>query len=149
MGHCRGNKDREELRTNGVTNIYQRKVAVLGPLSCAWAAKMEKQHRCSIDAAEVMENGTGVEPPRTIAEDKQFKLTGEPLYGGKGKHSGLTTNQYDDSEPCVFDHAEDHTWLETLKDTLMAEQEPYAGLKQPCLLATDTVVLGEGKMIIR
>ena len=38
------------------------------------------------------EKGTGVEPQHTTAEDKQFKLTGETLYGGKGKRSGLTTN---------------------------------------------------------
>jgi hypothetical protein len=42
--HSRGNEGREQLRQHGVMNIYQRKVAVLGPLSCAWAAKMEKQH---------------------------------------------------------------------------------------------------------
>jgi hypothetical protein len=51
---------------------------------------MEKRHRCSIDAAEAPEKGTGVEPQRTTTEDKQFKLTGETLYGGKGKHSSLT-----------------------------------------------------------
>jgi hypothetical protein len=129
-------------------NIYKQKVSVLGPLSCAWAAKMEKRHRCSIDAAEAPEKGTGVEPQRTTAEDKQFKLTGETLYGGKGKRSGLTINHCD-SEPRFCDHAEDHTWQEPTDNARMVKREPVAGLKQPCLLATDTIVLGEDKALMR
>jgi hypothetical protein len=109
---------------------------------------MEKQHQCSIDAAEAPEKGTGVEPQRTTAEDKQFKLTGETLYGGKGKHSGLIINHCD-SEPRFCDHAEDHTWREPTDDARMAEREPFAGLKQPCLLATDTIVLGEDKTLMQ
>jgi hypothetical protein len=53
-----------------VKNTYKRKVAVLGSLACAWAAKMDERHQCSIDAAEAMEKGTGVEPPCTIVADK-------------------------------------------------------------------------------
>jgi hypothetical protein len=90
----------------------------------------------------------GVEPPHTTAEDKQFKLTREPLYGGKGKHSGLTINHCD-SEPRFCDHAEDHTRWEPTDDAWMAEREPFAGLRQPRLLATDTVVLGEDKTLIK
>jgi hypothetical protein len=101
-----------------------------------------------MDAAEAPEMGTGVEPPCTTAEDKQFKLTGEPLYGGKGKRSGQTINHCD-SEPRFCDHAEDHTWWEPTDDALMAEREPFAGPKQPCLLAMDTVVLGEDKTLMR
>jgi hypothetical protein len=109
---------------------------------------MEKQHRCSIDAAEAPKKGMGVEPQRTTAEDKQLKLTGETLYGGKGKRSGLTITHCD-SEPRFCDHAEDHTQREPTEDAWMTEREPFTGLKQPCLLATDTVVLGEDKMLMQ
>ena len=55
MGNSRGNKEREILKKNGVTNI-QRKAAVLaGSLWCTWAAMSEKQHLCPVDAAEAME----------------------------------------------------------------------------------------------
>ncbi len=109
---------------------------------------MEKRHRCSIDAVEAPEKGTGVEPQRTTAEDKQFKLTGETLYGGKGKRSGLTMNHCD-SEPRFCDHAEDHTRREPTDDTRMAEREPFTGPKQPHPLATDTIVLGEDKTLMQ
>jgi hypothetical protein len=104
---------------------------------------MEKQHRCSIDAVEAPENGTGVQPQRTTSEDKKFKLTGETLYGGKGKRSGLTTNICD-SEPCLCDHEDDHTQQELMDDTRIVEKELFAGLKQPCLLAMDTISLSSG-----
>ncbi len=87
-----------------------------------------------------------MEPQRTTAEDKQFRLTGETLYGEKGKRSGLTINHCD-SEPRFCDHAEDYTWRKMTDDARMAEREPFAGLKQPRLLATDTIVLGEDKTL--
>ena len=77
-------------------NIYQHKAAVLRPLLCAWAAKLERQTRCPIDAAEATGKGPiVVELSRTTSDKRVFKLTGEPLYGGKGKHSGLTSNGHD------------------------------------------------------
>jgi hypothetical protein len=76
-------------------NIYQHKAAVLGPLSCAWAAKLEQQTRCPIDAAEATGKGPGAELPCTTSNERVFKLTGEPLYGGKGKRSGSTSNDHD------------------------------------------------------
>ncbi len=94
------------------------------------------------------EKGTGVEPQHTTAEDKQFKLTGETLYGGKGKRSSLIINHCD-SEPHFCDHAEDHTRREPTEDARMAEREPFTGLKQPRLLATDTIVLGEDKTLMQ
>ncbi len=89
-------------------NIHQHKAAVLGLLSCAWAAKLEQQTRCPIDAAEATGKGPGVvEPPHTMSNKRVFKLTGEPLYGGKGKRSGLTSNNCDTALGGVCIDAED------------------------------------------
>jgi hypothetical protein len=47
---------------------------------------------CSVDEVEAKEKGTGGEPPHTMVVDKQFNLTGEPLFKGKGKRGGLASN---------------------------------------------------------
>jgi hypothetical protein len=89
-------------------NIYQHKAVVLGPLSCTWAAKLERQTRCPIDAAEATGKGPIVaEPPRTTSDKRVFKLTGEPLYRRKGKRSGLTSNDCDTALSGVCINAED------------------------------------------
>jgi hypothetical protein len=89
-------------------NIYQHKAVVLGPLLCAWAAKLEQQTQCPIDAVEATGKGPiVVELPRTTSNERVFKLTGEPLNGGKGKRSGLTSNDRDTALSGVCINAED------------------------------------------
>ncbi len=77
------------MREEQVKRDYRRKAEVLGLLACAWAAKIDRRNRCPVDVAEMMAQGKGVEPQRAMIPDKQFRLTGELLYGGKGKRSGL------------------------------------------------------------
>jgi hypothetical protein len=94
---------------------------------------------------------TGVEPPRIKVAEKQFKYTGEPPYGGKGKRSGLTNNHCD-IVPTLRDHAGEYPRPEEMNNTpLMNHQELelYVGLNQPRLLTTDSVVLGEDKTQMR
>ncbi len=72
------------MGARGIKNKYKRKSEVVGPSACAWAAKMDKWQKCLVDEAEAKEKGKGDEPPQNTVDDKQFILTGEPLYGGKG-----------------------------------------------------------------
>jgi hypothetical protein len=72
-----------------VKREYKCKAEVLVPLTFAWAAKIDRRNHCPVDAVEMMAQGKGVEPKRAKVPDKQFRLTGEPLYGGKGKRSSL------------------------------------------------------------
>jgi hypothetical protein len=48
--------------------------------------------RCSVDAAESLTLGTGVEPPKSLGTDQKFGFTGEPLYGSQGKNIKLNNN---------------------------------------------------------
>jgi hypothetical protein len=144
----RDNHSREQSSQHKATKIYKRKVAVLGPRTCAWAEKLEKRLRCAIDAAEAPVEEEKVQPQRPREEDKKLRLTGEMLYGGKGKRSGLTINICD-NKPCTCDHADTHTRREVMDNTRMVEIEPFAGLKQPRLLGTDTIVCGENKTLLR
>jgi hypothetical protein len=103
-----------------------------------------------VDVVETTAQGRGVEPPRATIPDKQFKLTGEPLYGGKGKCGGLIYNHCD-IVPTVHNHAGGHLRPGKMKDTpLMGNPGTgtYAGLNQ-LLLASNSVVLGEDKMQMR
>jgi hypothetical protein len=82
--------------------------------------------------------------------NKQFKLMGEPLYGGKGKHSGLIYNHCD-IVPTVHDHVEGQPRPGEMNGTPLTGNPgtgPYAGLNQ-LLLASDSVVLREDKMQMR
>ena len=84
-----------DTKTN--TNLeLQRKAAALGPTACMWAAKLSQRNRCPVDAAEMKAHqGKGAEPPQVNIPDDDFQIIGEPLYGGKGKRSGLIYNHCD------------------------------------------------------
>jgi hypothetical protein len=130
-------------------NIYQHKAAVLRPLLCAWAAKLERQTRCPIDTAKATGKGPiVVEPPRTTSNERVFKLTGEPLYGGKGKHSGLTSNGRDTALSGVCIDAEDISQPDKHDDNQVLIGNEFKGLQQPCLQGTKSVVRGEDKTIM-
>jgi hypothetical protein len=120
----------------------------VGPRACAWAAKIDKWQKCSVHAAEAKEQGKGVEPPWSTVDDKQFILTGELLYGGKGKRSGLTSNHCDNAL-ILCDHAGEQPRPEQTNDERVATTEFHPGLNQPRLVATDNVVLGEDKAKMR
>jgi hypothetical protein len=109
---------------------------------------MDKRQKCSVNAAEAKEKGRGVKLPRITVDDKQFILTDEPLYGGKGKHSGLTSNHCD-SAPIVCDHVGEQPWPEEKDDERVPKTKLYLGLNQPRLIAMDNVVLGEDKAKMR
>jgi hypothetical protein len=149
----KGNRDklRDKLQKKNmceeqVKREYKHMAEVLGPLACAWAAKLDRWNRCPVDAAETMAQGKGVEPKQATIPDKQFRVTGEPLYRGKGKRSGLTYN-YCDIVSTVHDHAGGHL-RPGITNNMPLMGIPgmgtYAGLNQP-LLASDSVVLGEDK----
>jgi hypothetical protein len=149
-----GKGDRDKLRDKLQKNImceeqvkreYKHKAEVLGPLACAWAAKLDRKNCCPVNAVETMAQGKGVEP-KQATPDKQFRLTGEPLHGGKGKHSGLIYNHCD-IVSTVHDHAGGHPRPGITNNTLLMGipgTGTYAGLNQ-LLLASDSVVLGEDK----
>jgi hypothetical protein len=133
-----------------VKKEFKQKAEVLEPLACAWAAKIEQRNCCPVNGVETMAQGKGVEPPRATILDKQFKLTGEPLYGGKGKHSGLIYNHCD-IVPTVHVHAGGQPRPGEMNNTpLMGNPGTgtYAGLNQ-LLLASDSVVLREDKTQMR
>jgi hypothetical protein len=144
----RDSNSREQSSQHKVTKIYKRKVAVLGPRTCAWAEKLEKGLRCAIDAAEAPVEEEKVQPQCPREEDKKLRLTGEMLYGVKGKRSRLTINICD-NEPCICDHLDTHMRQEAMDNTRIVEIEPFAGLKQPRLLGTDTIVCRENKTLLR
>jgi hypothetical protein len=131
-------------------NIYQHKAAVLGPLSCTWAAKLEQQTQCPINAAEATGKGPiVVEPPCTTSDERMFKLTGEPLYGGKGKHSGLTSNDRDTALSGVCIDAEDISQPDKHNDNQVLIGNKFKGLQQPRSQGTKSVVQGEDKTIMQ
>jgi hypothetical protein len=131
-------------------NIYRHKAAVLGPLLCAWAAKLEQQTRCPIYAAEATGKGLiVVEPPRTTSNERVFKLTGEPLYRGKGKRSGLTSNDRDTALSGACINVEDTSQPDKHDDNQVSIGNKFKGLQQPRLQGTKSVVRGEDKTIMR
>ena len=79
---------------------------MLGPTACMWAAKLSQRNRCPVDAAEMKAHqGKGVEPQQVNTPDDDFQVIGEPLYGGKGKSSGLIYNHCDCPPLDTRDHA--------------------------------------------
>ncbi len=131
-------------------NIYQHKAAVLGPLSCAWAAKLEQQIQCPIDAVEATgKEPIVVEPPRTTSDERVFKLTGEPLYGGKGKRSSLTSNDRDTALSGVCIDVEDISQPDKHDDNQVLIGNKFKGLQQPHLQGTKSIVRGKDKTIMR
>jgi hypothetical protein len=90
-----------------------------------------------------------VEPPRTLTKGRIFKLTGEPLYGGKGKRSGLTSNDCDNDLGDVYNDAEDISQLDKKDDNPVSIGYKFKGLQQPRLLVTNSILRGEDKTIIR
>ncbi len=122
----------------------------MGLLTCAWAAKIQQWNHCSVNAAETTAQGKGLEPPQATIPNKQFKLTGEPQYRGKGKRSGLLYNHCDIVSP-VHDHAGGHRRPGKMNDTPLTGNpgmRTYAGLDH-LILASNSVVLGEDKMQMR
>ncbi len=88
----RDNHSREQSSQHKVTRIYKRKVAVLGPRTCAWAEKLKKQLRCATDAAEAPVEEEKVQPQCPREEDKKLRLTGEMLLSSLGKKSVASSN---------------------------------------------------------
>ena len=75
-------------------------------------------------------------------------MKGEPLYGEKGKHSGLTYNHCDIDPPDTCNHTRGHPSSGTFADAASKEDletTVYSGLNQPRLLASNSVALGEAK----
>ena len=84
-----------DTKTNTNSEV-QRKAAVLGPTTCMWAAKLSQWNRCPVDVVEMKAHqGKEVEPQKVNIPDEDFQIVGEPLYGGKGKPSGLIYNHCD------------------------------------------------------
>jgi hypothetical protein len=131
---------------------YKRKAAVLGPTACVWAAKLAQRNCCPVDAAKTKAQGNRVEPQRVTTLDDDFQVKGEPLYGGKGKRSGLTYNHCDIDPPDTCNHAGGQPSSGTIADPASGENletTAYAGLDQPRLLSSNSVVLGEAKSQMR
>jgi hypothetical protein len=118
-----------------------------------WAAKLSQRNRCPVDAAKMKAHqGKGVEPQRVNTPDDDFQVIGEPLYGGKGKSSGLIYNHCDFPPLDTRDHAGGQPSPSTITDTAFSadpETAAYAGLNQPRLQSSNSVVLGEAKKQMR
>ena len=111
-----------------------------------------QRNRCLVDAAETKAQGNGVDPHRVTKPDNDFQVKGEPLYGGKGKRSGLTCSHCDIDPPDTCNHAGGQLSSGTIEDTASSENletTAYAGLDQPRLLASNSVVLDEAKNQMR
>ena len=145
-------KNRRDTQTNTNLGVH-RKAAVLGPTACMWAAKLSRRNRCPVDAAEIQAyQGKGVEPQNVNIPDEDFQIVGEPLYGGKGKRSGLIYNQCDFPPLDTRDHAGGQPSPSTIMDIEInshPEREAYAGLNQPKLQSSNNIVLGEAKKQMR
>ena len=126
---------------------------MLGPTACMWAEKLSQRNRCPVDAAEMKAHqGKGVEPQRVNIPDEDFQVKGEPLYGGKGKRSGLIYNHCDFHPLDTHKHAGGQPSPSTITDTAfseVSETTAYAGLNQPRLQSSNSVVLGEAKKQMR
>ena len=141
----------EATKTN---SDLKRKAEVLGPSACMWAAKLSQRNRCPVDAAEMKAHqGKGAEPKRVNVSNEEFQISGELLYGGQGKRSGLIYDQCDSHPLETHDHVGNkETMPSTITDTAcLADSETvvYAGLNQPRLQSSNNVVLGEDKKQMR
>ena len=142
-------RDAEQMRAN---LDYKRKAAVLGPTACVWAAKLAQRNCCPVDAAETKAQGNGVEPQQVTKPDEDFQVKGEPLYGEKGKRSGLTYNHCDIDPSNTCNHGGGQPSSGTFADAESnkdPEMTVYAGLGQQRLLTSNSVVLGEAKNQMR
>ena len=105
-----------------------------------WAAKLSQRNRCPVDAAEMKAHqGKGLEPQQVNTPDNEFQVIGEPLYGGKGKRSGLINNQCDFQPLDTRDHAGGQPSPSTITDIAFSadpERAAYAGLIQQPTEAT-------------
>ena len=115
-----------------------------------WAAKLEWQTRCPIDTAEATGKEPEVVAPIKTSSDRIFALLGEPLYGGKGKHSNLNSKECD----TVLDVPRIEAASDRHPGAQDNEQGPptgsaFEGLRQPRLQGTQGVVCGEDKSIMR
>jgi hypothetical protein len=147
----RGNlrKKSRDAETTRTKLELKHKAAVLGPTTCMWAAKLSQRNRCPVDAAKMKAHqGKGVEPQRVNIPDEDFQVKGEPVYGGKGKRSGLIYNHCDFLPSDTRDHAGGQPSPSTITDTALSddpETAAYAGLNQPRLQLSNSVALGEAK----
>jgi hypothetical protein len=90
--------------------------------------------------------GKGGGAPMSYNTRQTIQVDREPLYGGKGKCSGLIYNHCD-IVPTIHDHAGGHPRPGKMNGTPLTVNPGtgiYVGLNQP-LLASDSVVLGEDK----
>jgi hypothetical protein len=78
-----------------------------------------------------------------------FKLTGEPLYGGKGKRRGLTSNDRDTALSGVCIDVENISQPDKHDDNQVSIGKKFKGLQQPHVQGTKSVVRGEDKTIMR
>ena len=120
----------------------------MGPTMCVWAAKLSQRNRCPVDAAEMKAQGKGVEPQRVKITDDDFQVKGAPLYGGKDKRSGLIYNYCDILPLDTHDHVGGQPSQSTITDTARSddlETMACAGLNQPRLQSSNSVVLSEAK----
>jgi hypothetical protein len=90
-----------------------------------------------------------VEPSHTTSNERVFKPTGEPLYGGKGKRSGLTSNNRDIALGGVCIDVEDISQLDKHNDNQVSIGNKFKSLQQPCLQVTKSLARGEDKTIMR
>ena len=106
-----------------------------------WAAKLSQRNRCPVDAAEMKAHqGKGLEPQQVNTPDNEFQVIGEPLYGGKGKSSGLVYNHCGLPPLDTRDHAGGQPRPRTITDTAFRadlETAAYAGLNQPRLQSSN------------
>ena len=131
---------------------YKGKAAVLGPTACMWAAKLSQRNRCPVDAYKMKAQGNGVEPQQVTKPEDDIQVKGKPLYGGKGKRSGLTYNNCDIVPPDTCNHAGGQPSsgiIVTAAHGDDLETTAYAGLDQPQLLLSNSVVLGKAKNKMR
>jgi hypothetical protein len=146
----RNSRDAEPTKTK---RDLKRKAAVIGPTTCMWAAKLSQRNQCPVGTAEMkVQQGKGVEPQRVSTPGADFQVIGEPLYGGKGKNSGLIYNQCDCKRVDTREHAGRQPSPGASTDTTInadPKTPAYAGLDQPRLQSFNSVVLGDAKKQMR
>jgi hypothetical protein len=71
----------------------KQKADILGPVTCAWAYKLEKRTNCTVNAAESKSKVNWKEPEWVKEKDTEFDIMGETLYGGQGKNRPIIINQ--------------------------------------------------------
>ncbi len=78
-----------------------------------------------------------------------FKLTGKPLYGGKGKHSDLRSKNRDNVLDVACIDAADILQPDEQGNNQGSIGIAFKGLQQPQLQGTQGVVRGKDKTIMR